>query len=165
MNSIDKSAHAIYPVRTLLKEKLFPPVALSESVYELVDSINNHLVSNDTWTVCGSWTQQTINISINIYLIPGAFARMFSNLGGGGGGGCRPPAPYAYEHITELLINIALISYETVMSPWQPCPSTRATLTGSVIMQHCSPRSSKIVLSTGYWVTFWRQAIGVALMY
>ena len=43
MNCIDKSAHAI--MRTLLKEKLFPPVALSESVYNLVHTINNDLVS------------------------------------------------------------------------------------------------------------------------
>ena len=43
MNCIDKSAHAI--MRTLLKEKLFPPVALSESVYNLVHAINNDLVS------------------------------------------------------------------------------------------------------------------------
>ena len=44
MNSIDKSTHAInlVKIKKLLKEKVFPSVALSESVNNLVHTVNNN---------------------------------------------------------------------------------------------------------------------------
>ena len=43
MNSIDKPTHAInlVKIKKLLKEKVFPSVALSESVNNLVHTVNN----------------------------------------------------------------------------------------------------------------------------
>ena len=46
MNSIDKSTHAInlVKIKKLLKENVFPSVALSESVNNLVHTVNNNFV-------------------------------------------------------------------------------------------------------------------------
>ena len=46
MNSIDKSTHAInlVKIKKLLKGKVFPSVALSESVNNLVHTVNNNFV-------------------------------------------------------------------------------------------------------------------------
>ena len=46
MNSIDKSTHAInlVKIKKLLKEKVFPSVAQSESVNNLVHTVNNNFV-------------------------------------------------------------------------------------------------------------------------
>ena len=46
MNSIDKSTHAInlVKIKKLLKEKVFPSMALSESVNNLVHTVNNNFV-------------------------------------------------------------------------------------------------------------------------
>ena len=46
MNSIDKSTHAInlVKIKKLLKEKVFPSVVQSESVNNLVHTVNNNFV-------------------------------------------------------------------------------------------------------------------------